>query len=229
MKISIIIPVLNESKGIGNLIGYLKANSKQANIKEIIVVDGQSADNTLSVAKEHGVITLVSEQRGRAYQMNTGSANAAGDILYFLHADSFPPSNFDASIIEATKNNCVSGCFRMKWDKQGWFLRFFSWMTRFDYRICRGGDQSLFIFTETFRKIHGFRPDFRIMEDIEIISRLKKEGKFIILPGYVTTSSRRYAENGVFKLQLLFGLIHLMYSLGFSQPKLCTFYQKTIR
>jgi rSAM/selenodomain-associated transferase 2 len=229
MKISIIIPVFNEADTISQLICYLRENSWKKDRLEIIVIDGQSTDNTREIADYCQVAVLSSPYKCRSVQMNLCAGYASGDILYFLHADSFPPEHFDQYIVNAVKNGYTSGCFRMRWDKQGWFLSIFSWMTRFNTNLCRGGDQSLFVKAATFQTIKGFREDFQILEDMEIIPRLRKEGKFAVLPHYLTTSARRYHENGIIRLQVLFAVIHLMNIFGVPQHKLFCFYKKYIR
>ena len=107
--ISIIIPVINEEGTIVTLLDYISKNSTVKNISEVIVVDGGSQDKTLQIidfyAKNADVnVRLISSEKGRARQMNKGVRNATGSILYFLHADSFPPKSFDESIISEIKN-----------------------------------------------------------------------------------------------------------------------------
>ena len=101
-KISIIIPILNEADNIQNLLQYLMSNSKEENISELIIVDGGSTDNSQEQIKtfigssaSKTNIKLLKSPKGRAKQMNLGAKTAQGNILYFLHADSFPPKNFD--------------------------------------------------------------------------------------------------------------------------------------
>ena len=97
--LSIIIPILNEEENIGKLLGHLIEYSLKENISEIIVVDGGSSDNSESIVKQFEQITFLKSEKGRAKQMNAGAKNAKGNILYFLHADSFPPKHFDQLII----------------------------------------------------------------------------------------------------------------------------------
>ncbi|MEQ9582813.1 MAG: glycosyltransferase family 2 protein, partial [Arenibacter sp.] len=161
ISISIIIPTLNEAACIGNLLEYIKANSSPKNIKEIIVVDGGSTDGTPTLAKTLGAKTISSEM-GRAKQMNKGAELATGHVLYFLHADTYPPKDFDVFILNAVHQSIASGCFRMKFDTSKKFLRFFAWFSRINNRICRGGDQSLFIHKDLFRKTGGFNEKYII-------------------------------------------------------------------
>jgi hypothetical protein len=160
--------------------------------------------------------------------MNNGAHEASGGILYFLHADSYPPKHFDLAIVEAVKNGNGAGCFYMGFDSNHIILRTFGWFTRFKNSWCRGGDQSLYIERSLFNAIGKFDEDFLILEDSEIIPRIKKETKFKVIQIKLTTSARRYRENGVVRLQFLFGIIHVGYRFGFSHNSLLAFYKKHI-
>lgn len=118
-----------------------------------------------------------------------------------------------------------AGCFRMHFDDPHWLMPLYGWCTRFPFQVCRGGDQSLFITKALFG---GFDASLAVMEDIEIIARVKKKTTFHILSEHVTTSARKYHHNGRVRLQLLFGTIHLRYALGVSQEKLGAFYKQNI-
>ena len=171
-KISIVIPVLNEETTIGKLLIHLIENSSNSNISEIFVVDGGSIDKTKKVVSniassggersQKGVnstrpeIFLLNSSKGRAKQMNIGAKKASGNILYFLHADSFPPKDFDKHIISEIEKENLAGCFKMKFDHPHWWLRLASWLTQFRWRACRGGDQSQFITKELFEELGHF-------------------------------------------------------------------------
>jgi len=226
-QISIIIPVLNEEDAIGKMLVYLKENSSNQNIKEILVVDGGSTDNTTAIAMENGV-TVIHSSKGRARQMNFGAKNAKGDILYFLHVDTLPPSSFCSSIIDAFDKGNKTGCFQMKFDSNSRFLKFFAWFTRVNIKLCRGGDQSLFVSKNLFEESGGFDEEYIVYEDNEFIERLYDLTDFKILPRHVVTSSRRYEEHGEFKLQYHFGMMHLKNYLGAGPEKLYDYYKRKI-
>ncbi|MFT6931291.1 MAG: glycosyltransferase involved in cell wall biosynthesis, partial [Sediminicola sp.] len=147
LKISIIIPVLNEAKHIGSLLKFLTTECNTSHVQEIIIVDGGSTDNTTTIAKEFDTILIYSE-KGRAKQMNKGAKLATGSILYFLHADTYPPKNFDAHIMNTVVSGNPAGCFRLRFDSNNLLLKASGWFSRINLKICRGGDQSLFVTKE---------------------------------------------------------------------------------
>ena len=234
MKISIIIPIFNESENIGNLLSHLIDNSNPKNIQEILVVDGGSTDGSQEIVnnfiktKNLLHLILINSPKGRAKQMNAGAEKATGEILYFLHADSYPPKNYDQLIINETKKGFLAGCFRMRFDSNHPLLKFSQWFTRFNYKACRGGDQSLYILKCVFTELKGYNENYIIYEDCELINRVYDTVPFKVIPEIITTSSRRYNINGTWKLQYHFTIIHLKKWLGASPEKLSSYYLKNI-
>ena len=178
IKISIIIPILNEQKNIISLLEYLEQNSSKKNSFELLIVDGGSTDGSISkienYIKNHHHIALIPSERGRAKQMNRGRLQANGAILYFLHADSYPPKNFDQYLIDEVKKGNLAGCFKMKFNHPHWWLKLASWFTQFNWSACRGGDQSQYITATLFDEIGGFNEDYIIYEDQILIKELYK-------------------------------------------------------
>lgn len=173
-------------------------------------------------------IRLIESNRGRAIQMNAGAKQASGDILYFLHADSLPPRHFDESILnEVSKGNNI-GCFRMKFDKDYPILKFSQWFTRFNFKFCRGGDQSLYITSDIFKELNGYNENYGVYEDCEFIGRVYQNYKFTIINDYVVTSSRKYDRNGSWRLQYHFTMIHLKKWTGASADELNRYYRRHI-
>lgn len=226
--ISIIIPTFNEAGQIVQTINKVLAASNKVDI-EIILVDGGSTDKTISLVQQCGVTVRKAPKKGRAAQMNTGAAVARYELLYFLHADTLPPEGFTENILGAVEKNITSGCFRLAFDHGHWFLTALAWLTRFDVNGIRFGDQSLFVSRNVFNLAGGFNEKLFLMEDQEIIHRIKKFGKFKVLPHFATTSARKYLDNGIFKTQLIFTCIWVMYYLGFSQAQMLKTYKKLIR
>jgi rSAM/selenodomain-associated transferase 2 len=227
--VSIIIPTFNEADGIAALLAYLWQDAAGDDALEIIVVDGGSTDTTRALAQADGARVLTSPQKGRAAQLNHGAQAAVGSILYFLHADSYPPAGFLRDIRQALAQGAGSGCYRLAFDHPHWFLRANAWMTRFRLQFVRFGDQSLFVPKTLFQQVGGYRTDLLIMEDQEIVQRLWKRAPFWVLPRAVTTSARKYLDNGVYRLQGTFALLVLLYWLGVSQPRLVRVYRRLIR
>ena len=225
---SIIIPTYNEAGQIAATISNIYAANTLHEI-EIIVVDGGSTDNTTSICRQLGVTVVTSDSKGRAAQMNRGASVAGFEMLYFLHADSIPPNGFTSQIVKAFTSGGRSGCFRLRFDHKHWFLQAHAWFTRFDVNAVRFGDQSLFVTKDVFLKAGGFREDLLMMEDQEIIHRLKRHGPFKILNDFVVTSARKYLDNGVFRMQGIFYRIWAMYYLGYSQEQMLRVYKRLIK
>jgi len=232
-NISIIIPVLNEASTINKLLAHLCEKSTVEQISEIIVVDGHSQDNTAERVKQFAstfpiAIQLIQSQRGRAKQMNTGAKASVGSVLYFLHADSYPPENFDSLIITQIKKQHLAGCFKMKFDSNHWWLAIVGWATRFNWSACRGGDQSLFITKALFNEIGGFDPEYFIYEDQILINQLYKRKQFVVIKHWIITSARLYQKKGVWRLQYHFLRIYLKKWLGADGKELYRYYKSYI-
>jgi len=234
VKISIVIPILNEAATICKLLSYLTNSAKNIHhIREIIVVDGGSTDQSQEMIRKFSdtketPITLVSSAKGRAKQMNFGARQATGEILYFLHADSFPPLYYDHYILEEVHQGNHAGCFRMKFDSNHWWLKFVGWLTQFQSKICRGGDQSQFITTSLFEEIDGYDESYIVYEDNELVSRLFNINQFVVIPQDIITSARKYREVGIWKLQYHFLNIHMRSWLGASSKELYRYYKEKV-
>lgn len=232
-SISIVIPVLNEAANINRLLAHLIENKTGENISEIIVVDGNSQDNTTELVKEFSknstiAIRLIQSERGRAKQMNAGANHSKSTILYFLHADSYPPKGFDTLIISEIEKQQLAGCFKMRFDSNHWWLAIVGWATRFNWKICRGGDQSLFITKALFNEIGGFDQRYTIYEDQILTNQLYKRKQFVVIQHWIVTSARLYEKKGVWNLQYHFLMIHLKKWLGASAEEIYTYYKKHI-
>lgn len=222
LKISIVIPVLNEAPTISQVISI----AQTARNVEITVVDGGSSDRTPEIAKSLGV-RVVFTTPGRATQMNAGAAAATGDILLFLHADTHLPEGFDTCVRQAlAKPGTVGGAFELKIDAPLPSLRLVEKGVK-----CRShflqmpyGDQAIFLKTATFNQIGGF-PDLPVMEDFEFVRRLKKQGRIAIVPQPVLTSARRWQQLGVLKTTAINQIVIIAYFLGVSPDRLGIWYK----
>ncbi len=220
--ISIIIPVLNEAAIIKDSLAKL---DRSVDV-EVIVVDGGSKDNTVCLARETGVKVISTTAAGRANQMNKGAEEATGDILLFLHADTHLPSNYQKTVTEVlSQPKTIAGAFSLAIDSRQRSLRVVeravNWRSR--YFSLPYGDQAIFLKKSVFQEIGGF-PNLPIMEDFELIQRLKCRGKIAIAPAAVLTSGRRWQKLGVFKTTLINQLIIFGYYLGIPPQKLKRLY-----
>lgn len=225
--ISIIIPVYNEEEHILNLLSHLRKVSS-GKVLEIITVDGGSTDRTAKIlVAEPGIIYLTSK-KGRACQMNAGARIATGPILYFLHADSFPPQDFDNLILDNVLNGNNAGCFKMKFDNNHWWLNTVGHLTRINHRFCRGGDQSLFIKSKLFNEVGGYDEAFTVYEDNDLICKLYKRKQFTVIQEWLTTSARLYERMGIWNLQFLYFQIYWKKYRGAQPEELYQLYKSKV-
>ncbi len=225
--ISIIIPTFNEAENIEALIRFLNADNQKGNI-EIIVVDGGSVDQTLQAAKKLGARVLLAPAKGRAAQMNYGAYHSLGDILYFVHADTFPAKSFDRDIQAAVAEGFEFGRYRTRFLSKKWILKANAFFTRYDLFICYGGDQTLFMTKGLFNKINGFNGEMLIMEDYDIVQRAKSGGKYKIMPEAALVSARKYNDNTWLQVQNANYRIVQMYKKGASQLEMVNRYRQML-
>ncbi len=227
--ISIIIPTYNEVGNISHLISAIRTSTIGVEY-EIIVADGGSTDGTLQEVLLSKAKLVKSSVKGRGAQLNYGAKSASGEILFFLHADSQPPINLLHHIQNAVEEGYDAGCFRLKFDSSNWFLRANAWLTRFNIDAVRFGDQGLFVTRELFEKTGGYRNDMVVLEDQEMVKRLRRFGaRFKVIPDYITTSARKYIDNGPVKLQFAFLLVWINHQRGKSQKELVRIYKNRIK
>lgn len=215
MHFSIIIPVLNEEAVLEHQLSIL-THQISLHECELLIVDGGSTDRTIEIAQHFSRVIL--SPRGRAAQMNSGADVATGDVLLFLHADSLLPDDAFSAIEHALKaQEVVGGAFRVCFNCDQWPYRLVAFATNLRSRIRKifTGDQAYFVRSASFKTIGGF-PDQPLMEDLEIITRLRKIGKVVLLPQYVTTSARRHEKIGLIRSVLLMWYLRTLYRLGTS-------------
>jgi rSAM/selenodomain-associated transferase 2 len=228
--ISIIIPTLDEARNIKTAIlstGFAIATTKPSRNVEVIVVDGGSQDDTVEIVQSLGV-KFISSSPGRAMQMNAGAVAASGDILLFLHADTRLPAGFDAMIPTALQQpRTVAGAFNLRIDASSWGIRLVEWGVNWRSHFLQMpyGDQAIFITKEVFEKIGRF-PELPIMEDFELIRRLKSIGIIAIIPTPVVTSARRWLQKGIFQTTLINQIVIIAYLLGVSPERIRSWYRQ---
>lgn len=226
LALSVIIPTLNEEQVLGQTLARLE-NHKNAELIEVIVVDGGSSDTTLALAERAGCRTI-SSARGRGSQMNAGAAAAKGEVLLFLHADTLLPDNFSRLILDAVRlPSFTAGAFSLAIDSPAKSLATIAWFANLRSRRLQlpYGDQALFVSKRMFDAIGGF-PEMAIMEDFVFIRKIKKEGKIIILPERATTSARRWKNIGIVRTTLINQVIVCGHSLGIPSAILAGWYRR---
>lgn len=225
--ISVIIPVYNEANSIGSLLQYLFKHGGGL-VEEIIVCDASSTDGTKEAAADAGATVVVSPQKGRGTQLNYGASKAKGSIYYFVHADVFPPHSFATDIQKAVMEGFAMGRYRTRFNSNKWFLKINAWFTRFDWFICYGGDQTLFVTKELFQATGGFRNDMRIMEDYEFVVRARKQSRYRIFSKSALISARKYEKNSWWAVQIANRKVVAMYKKGASQEEMQATYKRLL-
>ena len=229
LMLSVVIPTFNEEEQIARTISSLLNTLDAKYIKEVIVSDGGSSDRTAAAAIAAGARVIYSPRKGRAEQMNFGALHVTTDVIWFVHADSLPQQGSAQKIMQVVNEGISCGCLRLRFDVDQWFLTANAWFTRFDVNSIRFGDQSLFVKKDVFNKAGKFDTKLIILEDQEIIGRLKRLGKFTVLPFHIVTSARKYRVNGIYRTQFIYYLIYVLYRCGYSQQKLVRLYKRLIR
>jgi rSAM/selenodomain-associated transferase 2 len=226
ISFSIIVPVLNEAPSINSIIGHL--HSLEGNEEaEIIVVDGDPGRGTLR-AITHDHVKKIKSLKGRGKQMNEGAKDARGNILLFLHADTELPPHALGLITTAMRDKqCVAGAFDLGIKSKRLIFRVIEVAASVRSRVTNipFGDQAIFVRKDYFHKIGGYR-DIPIMEDVDIMKRIKKRGdKIFIIRNKVHTSSRRWEKEGILRCTLRNWFLQMLYLLGRSPHKLSRFYR----
>lgn len=226
-SISVIIPTKNEAENLQEVLPSLQRIAQRSPLPmDIVVVDGGSRDNSVAIAQALGAQVQV-ETRGRAQQMNRGASVAQGNILLFLHADTRLPETF-ADIVRATlaPSGVVAGAFDLSIEGQGLGLRWVEWGVQLRSHLFQMpyGDQALFLRRSAFEALRGFA-DLPIMEDFELVQRLKQRGRVAIAPAAVTTSARRWRRVGVLKTTVVNQLMIAGFFLGVPSDRLARWYR----
>jgi len=222
MKLSIVMPVLNEASGIAAALTALAP--LRARGAEVIVVDGGSGDGTAELARPLAD-RLLGAPRGRASQMNAGAAAANGDVLLFLHADTSLPVEADRLVLDGlARSGREWGRFNVSFDGGG-ALRLVALMMNWRSRLTSiaTGDQAMFMRRVAFDKVGGF-PTIALMEDVALSARLKRVSRPLCLTARVSTSGRRWRRHGTLRTILLMWLLRLRYFLGADPARLARAY-----
>ncbi len=218
--ISVVIPTLNEAEHIRQTIESVRQQDREA---EIIVADGRSADGTPEVARPHAQV--IDSARGRAVQMNAGARCATGDVLLFLHGDSRLAPGALAKMRQTLDNPRIAGgSFTLTFDVDNVWLRFYAFCSTIDCLCFRYGDQGIFVRRAIFEQMQGYA-EVPLMEDIDLMRRLPRYGRRILIRDYpVTTSARRFLEHGIVRQEALNVVLVAAWFLGVKPQTLAKWY-----
>ena len=223
MKLSLILPVLNESARIVQQLQRLQCLRERGH--EILVIDGGSHNDTAELAAVHAdrVETWTASRSG---QMNRGAEIASGELLLFLHVDTVLPDHADQLIDSACQASQRQwGWFDVRLSNSSFPYRLISRMMNWRARltsICTG-DQAMFVAKDLFHRLGGY-PAIPLMEDIAMSKSLRRTGKPICIGSFVVTSSRRWEQYGLLNTVLLMWRLRLLYLVGVSPARLAKQY-----
>ena len=222
--ISIVIPTLNEAAELPETLRRARAN---AEVCEIIVVDGGSRDDTRLLAEKAGCVVL-SAPAGRGGQLRLGASRGRGEIVLLLHADTWLPPEAGRAALESSRDPAVvGGGFWKEFRDPSWLMR--GSRARCGLRLWLGGrilgDQAMFIRREALERIGGV-PDVPLMEDFELCRRLRPLGRLVLADATVSTSARRFRNLGVLRTYWRMWTVGLRYRLGATPEELRRLYEK---
>lgn len=226
MRVSIVVPALNEAEDIADTLRGLQQLEGE---KEIIVVDGGSADETRAIAAAQGA-TVLSAAPGRGTQMHAGALQAAGEALWFVHADSIPPKHALAEIRRSLADPSVAGGnFGLLFDGPSRAARQLTaiYPALRILGLCYG-DSGIFIRRATYERIGGFRP-IALFEDLDLLRRMRGAGRFVHLPSRILTSSRRFEQRNFAMMWLHWSALQILYWCGVSPNWLARWYGRARR
>ena len=230
IRLSIVIPTLNESENLQQLLPLLSQNAIQRKIEILIADSPRSNDAICRFANTSHIHYFKAKVGGRAQQMNEASRYAKGEVLYFVHADARPPATFYQDIWRAIEAGYELGYFAYKFDSSHPLLSINAYCTKFDGLFAGGGDQTLFIRKAVFHALNGFSPEFCIMEDFEFIRRIRKQKiPYTIIQNRVLISARKYKLNSYWRVNFSNLIAFLMFHLGFKAEQIKRMYKMLLK
>lgn len=212
-RISVIIPVRNDAADLGRTLDYLEAISGKDRAEVIVAASGDFEGTERAAAGRAQLLWPPGSTRSAL--MNAGAAAARGAILFFLHADSFPPANAFELIEQAlSHDDVVGGAFEHLFADPQWSLRAITWINRIRYRLTHNyyGDQGIFVRATVFRRMGGYK-DLRLLEDLDFSQRLKRSGRSVVIPVPLLTSGRRFLARGPWRTFFFIVWLLLLHTL----------------
>jgi rSAM/selenodomain-associated transferase 2 len=229
--LSIIIPIYNEAENLPKQLTFLSQKAELYPIEIILSNSIDTTDNSAEISKQYENVKFYdSFIKGRAKQMNFGASKAKGDILLFLHADVQLPEDFYEQVIKAIADGNKMGFFCYRFDRSTFMLNINSYFTKTDGVFAGAGDQCQFFTREAFESLGGFNEKFCIMEDFEIMDKVRKHKiPYTIIQSQAIVSARKYDKGSWLKVNLINGYVFLKYKLGTKPEKLRRIYKSLLR
>jgi hypothetical protein len=227
--ISVIISVNNDAASLGSTLSAVYGNvTYKRLLKEVIVVGNDHAANAMTIAEGTGATIVRDAVKCRAKLLNMGAYQATGKILYFVPAGTIPPKDFISDLAKAYTKGFESGTFSLQFKAKHWLLDGLAWMTQ-RYSWLHLSDQSLFMTRELFEKSGGFREDHLVMADQEMIRRLKRYSRFVVINDQVISFGTQFIKYGVLKTGIMQSIVYLMHKLGYPQHSMSKIYRRFLR
>ncbi len=220
IRISVIIPTLNEE---GNILSLLSQLTQIEERIEIIVCDAGSTDSTLELTARFKGVKVICSEANRGQQMNKGASIAKGKWLWFVHADSHVNECHLNSIIRLEESEYAAGSFSLKFDKQYGLLHLYALVSKINHPMFTFGDQGIFVRKELFDELGGYKC-YPIMEDVDFVKRLFKRSNFFKVDLALETSSRRFVQEGVVFRQLKNIFLLCLFRMGVHPGRLKKMY-----
>jgi rSAM/selenodomain-associated transferase 2 len=221
--ISVIIPSVNEQAHVRCCIESILAEGADC---EIIVADGGSTDRTIELANKREEVRVVRSDRGRGLQMNRGALSANGSVLLFLHADTMLEEGWSRDIDAALSNDAVAaGAFTLRINGDERHFRLIELWVKVRCAVfgLPYGDQGIFVRRDVFEKLGGYR-DIPLMEDVDLVRRIKRAGRIVLLPGKAVTSARKWSREGWIRVSLMNQFLLILFRLGVDPGRLAKLY-----
>jgi rSAM/selenodomain-associated transferase 2 len=212
-QISVIIPARNDAEALARTLDHLFGIAGMDAAEVIVAASGDREGTERAVGGRAQL--LWPDGSSRAVLMNAGAARARSGVLFFLHADSFPPSQALALIRQALSDQQVGGgAFEQQFIEPEWSLRVITWVNRLRYRLTRNfyGDQGIFVRADVFRRMGGYG-DLQLMEDLDFTQRLKRLGRTALIRVPLRTSGRRFLTRGPWRTFSLIVWLLLLHTL----------------
>jgi len=228
MNLDIIIPTLNEKENLEALIPYLKKNISDST--NIYIVDSIESTNDMSnFFNDSNIHFIKSKCARRSIQMNEGASLGNGNVLLFLHADVRPPLKFEQFIQQELTKGYRMGFFSYKFDQSTLLMKINEYFTKYNGVFAGGGDQCQFFTRELFNTYKGYKNDLEIMEDFDMINRLRKNNEpYTIIKNPAIVSSRKYKKNSYFKVNLINFITFMKFKNNVCQKEIKAFYKKSL-